>query len=103
IIKLANQELREDCWVFLPTVVHVEGDPYHPETKLFPAHNLKGTWGRDFYGQLQDWYDLNKTNQRVKFLDKTRYSAFAGTDLDMQLRARKIDTVRLVGVCTDIC
>lgn len=103
IIKLANQELREDGWVLLPTDVHVEGDPYHPETKLFPAHNLKGTWGRDFYGQLQDWYDLNKANQRVKILDKTRYSAFAGTDLDMQLRARKIDTVRLVGVCTDIC
>jgi nicotinamidase-related amidase len=103
IIKLANQELREGGMVILPTDVHEEGDPYHPETKLFPPHNLRGTWGRDFYGQLQDWYDLNKTEEKVEILDKTRYSSFTGTDLDLQLRARKIDTVRLVGVCTDIC
>jgi nicotinamidase-related amidase len=35
--------------------------------------------------------------------DKTRYSAFAGTDLDLRLRERHVDTLHLVGVCTDIC
>ena len=35
--------------------------------------------------------------------DKTRYSAFAGTALDLRLRERRINTVHLVGVCTDIC
>ena len=35
--------------------------------------------------------------------DKTRYSAFAGTDLDIRLRERHVDTVHLVGVCSDIC
>lgn len=35
--------------------------------------------------------------------DKTRYSAFAGTDLDIRLRERNIDTFHLAGVCTDIC
>lgn len=36
-------------------------------------------------------------------MDKTRYSAFAGTDLEMKLRERGIQEVHLVGVCTDIC
>ena len=36
-------------------------------------------------------------------MDKTRYSAFAGTDLEMKLRERGIEEVHLVGVCTDIC
>jgi nicotinamidase-related amidase len=103
IIKLANQTMREGGWVLLPTDVHEEGDPYHPETKLFPPHNLRNTWGREFYGQLNDWYELNQTEPKVQMFDKTRYSSFAGTDLDLRLRERKVDTVRLVGVCTDIC
>ncbi|MNI60422.1 Isochorismatase family protein YecD [compost metagenome] len=36
-------------------------------------------------------------------MDKTRYSAFCGTDLELQLRARGIQELHLVGVCTDIC
>lgn len=103
IIKAANEELRQGGWVMLPTDVHEEGDPYHPETKLFPPHNLRNTWGREFYGQLKDWYELNQSNSKVRMFDKTRYSAFAGTDLDIRLRKRHIDTLRLTGVCTDIC
>ena len=30
-------------------------------------------------------------------MDKTRYSAFAGTDLEMKLRERGIEEVHLVG------
>ncbi|MNE20481.1 Isochorismatase family protein YecD [compost metagenome] len=36
-------------------------------------------------------------------MDKTRYSAFAGTDLELQLRTRGITELHLAGVCTDIC
>ena len=31
------------------------------------------------------------------------YSAFSGTDLDIRLRERHVDTVILTGVLTDIC
>ncbi|MDF2858422.1 MAG: pyrazinamidase : nicotinamidase, partial [Neobacillus sp.] len=41
--------------------------------------------------------------ENVVFMDKTRYSAFAGTDLEIKLRERGITEVHLVGVCTDIC
>lgn len=103
IIKLANQFEADGSWVILPTDVHKPNDPYHPETKLFPTHNVRGTWGREFYGQLKPWFEEHQNDEKVYMYDKTRYSAFAGTDLDIRLRERHVDTVHLVGVCTDIC
>ncbi|UQS84770.1 cysteine hydrolase family protein [Apilactobacillus apisilvae] len=103
IVNLADDFVKNDDWVILPTDLHHKNDPYHPETKLFPSHNLANTWGRQFYGKLQDWYDEHKDNAKIYMYDKTRYSAFAGTDLDLRLRERHIDTLHLVGVCTDIC
>ena len=52
---------------------------------------------------LKDVYEQNKDKENVCYLDKTRYSAFAGTDLEIRLRARGITELHLVGVCTDIC
>lgn len=103
IIKLANQFVQNGDWVILPTDVHKPNDPYHPETKLFPPHNVRNTWGREFYNGLKDWFTANQTEDKVYMYDKTRYSAFAETDLDIRLRERHIDTLHLVGVCTDIC
>ena len=103
IVALADEFLQQDGWVYLPTDVHTPHDPYHPESKLFPPHNVRGTWGRGFYGPLAPWYAAHRDEERVNMFDKTRYSAFAGTPLDLRLRERKIDTVHLVGVCTDIC
>lgn len=103
IVKLADEFIKEGKWVILPTDLHYKNDSYHPETKLFPPHNLPYTWGRVLYGEVQEWYDLHKHDDHVIFLDKTRYSAFAGTNLDLLLRERNIKTVHLTGVCTDIC
>jgi nicotinamidase-related amidase len=36
-------------------------------------------------------------------LDKPRFGAFYGTDLDMILRTRGIDTVIIVGIATNVC
>lgn len=103
IINLADQFEADGSWVILPTDVHKPNDPYHPETKLFPPHNVRDTWGREFYGQLKPWFEAHQHDEKVYMYDKTRYSAFAGTDLDIRLRERHVDTVHLVGVCTDIC
>ncbi|USS88433.1 cysteine hydrolase family protein [Fructilactobacillus hinvesii] len=103
IISLANDFVAHDQVVILPTDLHQKDDPYHPETKLFPPHNLKDTWGREFYGDLQPWYDAHRNDPNVGEMDKTRYSSFAGTDLDLQLRARGITELHLTGVATDIC
>ena len=37
------------------------------------------------------------------WMDKRHYSAFSGTDLDIRLRERRVTTVVLTGVLTDIC
>lgn len=103
IFNLAEKMYQNGDRVWFPTDVHKPNDPYHPETKLFPPHNVRGTWGRELYGGLQDWYNDHNDGETVKLFDKTRYSAFAGTDLDLRLRERNIDTLHLVGVCTDIC
>src|SRR5690606_34940955 len=71
--------------------------------KLFPPHNIIGTKGRELYGELANVYEENKDKSHVYYFDKTRYSAFAGTDLEIKLRERGIQEVHIVGVCTDIC
>jgi hypothetical protein len=32
--------------------LHYENDNYHPESKLFPPHNIAGTSGRQLYGTV---------------------------------------------------
>lgn len=101
ITQLINQFLKEDQLVVFANDIHFEGDTYHPEAKLFPPHNIAGTSGRDLYGSVKEVYEANQA--RCLSLDKTRYSAFAGTSLHQLLQERGIQDIHLVGVCTDIC
>lgn len=103
LVTLADEFLKQGNWVYLPTDVHQPNDPYHPETKLYPAHNVNGTWGRELYGKLGQWYQAHQNDDHVILFDKTHYSSFCGTDLDLRLRERKVTTLHLTGVCTDIC
>ncbi|MFD1038308.1 cysteine hydrolase family protein [Virgibacillus byunsanensis] len=103
IVSITNEFLEVGDYVVFAIDAHEKDDKFHPETKLFPPHNIKGTPGRDLYGELADVYEGNKEKENVYYFDKTRYSAFAGTDLEIKLREREIDEVHLVGVCTDIC
>lgn len=103
ITELARQFTEANQYVVFAVDVHEENDPYHPETKLFPPHNIRETAGRNQYGSLGAYYETIKDRPNVLWLDKTRYSAFAGTLLELKLRERDIKTVHLTGVCTDIC
>ncbi|NRD77724.1 cysteine hydrolase [Bacillus sp. BRMEA1] len=103
ITSLTKEFIENGDYVVFAIDVHDRGDEFHPETKLFPPHNLRGTSGRHLFGALQKVYEENKERSNVVLMDKTRYSAFAGTDLEMKLRERGITEVHLVGVCTDIC
>ncbi|WP_395320438.1 cysteine hydrolase family protein [Fructilactobacillus frigidiflavus] len=103
ILALANQFAADNQFVILPTDVHTQGDPYHPETKLYPPHNQRNTWGRELFGELKPWYQQHQDHENVWLMDKTRYSSFVGTDLDLRLRESNVKTLHLVGVSTDIC
>ncbi|RSD29587.1 cysteine hydrolase family protein [Mesobacillus subterraneus] len=103
LVSLTKDFIKNGDYVVFAIDVHDEGDEFHPETKLYPPHNIRGTKGRDLYGSLQAVYEESRHLDHVHYLDKTRYSAFAGTDLEIKLRERGITEVHLVGVCTDIC
>lgn len=66
------------------------GDP-DVESELCRA----GQAGSDFYGP--------KPLDGELVIEKTRYSAFVGTDLERVLRARGVDTLVLCGLTTECC
>ncbi|ASK26999.1 cysteine hydrolase family protein [Neisseria chenwenguii] len=103
IARVTQAAFDAGHYIFFAIDAHQENDPFHPESRLFPPHNLNGTAGRGLYGKLAAFYAAHQADSRVFWRDKTRYSAFAGTDLDLRLRERKVDTVILTGVLTDIC
>lgn len=103
IAELTQTAYNQGDYIFFAIDGHDEGDDFHHETALFPPHNIKGTSGRDLYGKLGQVYESIKNDSRVFWMDKRHYSAFSGTDLDIRLRERRVDTVVLTGVLTDIC
>ena len=68
-------------------------DTHHPddlEFEMFPVHCVRGTEECEVIPELADYVTVT--------LQKRRYSAFYETDL-----AKRLKTLILVGVCTDIC
>ena len=63
--------------------------------KLEVGRCLTGTWGADFF-------EVNPIEGDLVVI-KHRYSAFIGTELDIILNSRGIETVVLAGVATNIC
>ena len=103
ITHITEEFISNDDFVVFAVDKHEENDNYHPEVYLYPPHNIQGTEGRVLYGTLNKTYQQNMLKENVYWMDKTRYSAFAGTDLELKLRERFITEVHLAGVCTDIC
>ncbi|MEX0805751.1 MAG: isochorismatase family cysteine hydrolase [Candidatus Binatia bacterium] len=56
---------------------------------------VEGSWGTEFY-------QVNPT-PADRVVVKHRYSAFIDTDLDLILRSRKITSLVLTGVATNVC
>lgn len=103
IVEITKHFINNADYVVFAVDYHERNDPYHPETKLFPPHNIEDGLGRMLYGKLFDVYIKNMYNLSIHWIDKTRYSAFVGTDLELRLRERGITEIHVVGVCTDIC
>ena len=96
---LARGFINDGGLVVVANDCHAPNDAFHPESKLFPPHCLAGSRGAELYGETKAAVDGSNAVR----LDKSRYSAFAGTCLDILLRERGITELHLAGVCTDIC
>lgn len=103
MVEVTEKFIENGDFVAFGIDAHEENDTFHPESKLFPPHNIKGTAGKELYGKLKDVYERHKDLDHIFYFDKTRYSAFTGTNLELKLRERQIEELHLVGVCTDIC
>lgn len=103
ITALTEEFIEDGDFVAIGMDAHEEGDILHPESASFPEHNIIGTSGKELFGKLATVYEGNKHKKNVFYFNKTRYSAFTGTNLELKLRERKIEELHLVGVCTDIC
>ena len=102
IAKIVKDYADKGEFIVIANDAHKADDKYSPESGFFPAHCIKGTWGAEVYGKTLK--ALEKVSEKQKLtVEKQRYSAFCGTNLDLKLRERKVDTVCLTGVCTDIC
>jgi nicotinamidase/pyrazinamidase len=79
-------------------VVYLKDDhlPDDAEFAMFAPHAIVGTKGAEIVPELAP-------ADGDAVIRKRRYSGFFGTDLDITLRERGIDTLRLVGDCTNIC
>ncbi|MBM7691060.1 nicotinamidase-related amidase [Peribacillus deserti] len=100
ILSLADRFLAEGKIVVVTMDAHEENDPHFD---LWPVHNVAGTKGQQLYGELHEWFLQQKNSGKVWYIPKTNYNAFFKTPLADQLRKADIDTVHVVGVCTDIC
>ncbi|MEG0376892.1 MAG: isochorismatase family cysteine hydrolase [Eubacterium sp.] len=103
-VAMEKTLIEEGC-IFVVNDLHIEKDTEHPETLLFPAHNLKGSKGRLVYGKTGEVLKKYEkcVDSQIFEMDKFRYSAFVGTSLDVLLRQKNIGDIELAGVCTDIC
>lgn len=83
-----THDLTVDSEVWNTRGGDVDTPPYDPNCRT-------GTWGAEFYVVGPEGDDL--------VVNKHRYSAFAGTDLDMVLRTAGVRTILLTGVATNVC
>jgi nicotinamidase-related amidase len=92
IRRLLDSQLKRGAKIIFTQDSHVPDDK---EFEIFPPHCVKGTKEVEIIPEL--------TSHPGQRLEKTRYSAFFGTDLDERLKELRPDRLSICGVCTDIC
>lgn len=97
IIPFIEQKMKEcrgsGCKVIYICDAH---EPDDKEFALFKKHCVGGTRGARVIDEL-------KPDGQDVIINKTRFSAFYGTELEQVLKELKPETVYVTGVCTSIC
>ena len=93
--RLVNAFTEKGAFVVLVRVSTIDG-----KDMLKPSVDLKATPMQ--FSEGWDSYIPEITNSKAHTITKRQWGAFYGTDLDLQLRRRGIDTIALCGVSTGI-
>lgn len=101
IVKNINFFKKNGDYIITANDYHTLNDISHPEFKLFAAHNVDD-YGRELFGEVKTSIEKINSNRLIA-INKNRYSAFVGTDLELKLRERNITELYLCGVATSIC
>jgi nicotinamidase-related amidase len=97
VIPVIQRELERARAAGEPVIYLTDNHvPDDAEFEVFPPHAIVGTQGAEIIPELAP-------EEADDVIPKRRYSGFFGTDLDITLRERGVDTLRLVGNCTNIC
>src|SRR5699024_10856297 len=70
IIDITREFLEKGDFVTFGIDAHEENDPLHPESNLFPPHNIIGTSGLELYGELKSVYDSYKDVENLFYFHK---------------------------------
>jgi len=98
VSKLVNKFREVGLPVFLVRVTSVDG-----KDMLHPLADQQSQWRSG--PRPADWADFVdeiKPTERDIVITKRQWGAFYGTELDLQLRRRKMETIVLCGVSTNI-
>ncbi len=87
---------REDGADMAPTITDFMLEGLMPPPEEMPPRMVEGTVGADFIDEL-------KPAPGDYVIEKRRSSAFYGTDLELILRTRGVDTLLVTGVVTSGC
>jgi nicotinamidase-related amidase len=83
--------------IFTQEMHRADRSDYGIELEYDPVHCLEGTVGC----ALVDGLDIQPQDHRIA--NKRRYDAFHGTDLDLLLRAKRVENLICCGVTTHVC
>jgi nicotinamidase-related amidase len=93
ISRLLDLARDSEMRVVFSQDTHDTGDP---EFEIWPEHALRATWGWEIIDELAP-----RNGELV--VQKVRYDAFYGTQLDHTLRLWNVQTIVLCGTVANIC
>ncbi|MCL4411546.1 hydrolase [Candidatus Marsarchaeota archaeon] len=97
VAKLVSKFREARAPVFLVHVTSIDG-----KDTLSPIADQKMQWQGERPADWADFMDEIKPVQGDIVITKRQWGAFHGTELDLQLRRRGIDTIVLCGISTNI-
>ncbi len=97
IVDCVKDRLEKGYEIFFTQDWH---ESYDDEFEIFPPHCVKETPGAELFEGLKFTASVHS---HVKFVKKTRFSAFYGTELDEELKRLSPRKIEVCGVVTNIC